>query len=318
MLSPLVLHPILRMFLWIPMTVTQKSKPAFSLPADGDGLLGAGRASVRGDVTSSKSSASLSNIAFPDVSVDSLDDALALSLFPTDEHAALHALPTGSFVDGIATSLQRNYTCYPNLDRVGQCSRSLLRGTEAPEEVDEELVPQIDHVACVTSLPTWSHLPDLSFSLHVAVVHEVSQVVFDIHQLERASSSTTASAHCAHMDDGAMVSTTDRRDLLWNYTSRLPYPTCLSTADHTLHRPTGFGYLRVPSSDPQAATMVPTFHTPSMAVTIISPGNLCQVLAAEQYQLSAHANAKQVFPAFSFLFPLFVLLWRLSCRPVGA
>ena len=78
-----------------------------------------------------------------------------------------------------------------------------------------------------------------------------------------------------HVDGGALATTTDRRDYIWCYkqyssTERQKLPR-LKVADGTLHVPMASGYLKIPTGDKSGGTFVPTYYTPQIPATIISP-----------------------------------------------
>jgi len=216
----------------------------------------------------------------------------------------MHQLQVGPFYHGIGTTRMLDPECYPNPAHLGQYSSDNLQATYPSQSNDfddepgdstvpADTTPAVSTVACLTTLPTWS-LRDTSISpFATPVVQPVSCVVLAIHQLERATTGDPG-PHCAHMDDGAMMSTTDQRHLLWHFSKRIPFPTKLVTADRTPHSPTGFGYLCLRSTAAEGVTMVPTLYTPSMAVTIVSPGNICHVVGGERYQLDASLDGQEV------------------------
>jgi len=75
----------------------------------------------------------------------------------------------------------------------------------------------------------------------------------------------------AHMDGGAMASTTDRLDFLWHLVwfekdRRTP---ALRVADDHDHFPTAVGYLRIPTDDPLGFKMTQCYYTPTLPATIL-------------------------------------------------
>ncbi len=90
-----------------------------------------------------------------------------------------------------------------------------------------------------------------------------------------------------HVDGGALASTTDRKEYLWSYRkfdeaarSRCPR---LRVADDTVHIPSGIGYSCIPRLD-GCRVFVPTYFTPKIPATIISPHALGKALDCRGYQ----------------------------------
>ena len=79
---------------------------------------------------------------------------------------------------------------------------------------------------------------------------------------------------CGHMDGGAQASTTDRLDYLFHYRSLPAKSATLKVADNTPHYPIGLGYLCVAAYTVSGYIMVPTFYTPTLPATIVSPSDL--------------------------------------------
>ena len=78
----------------------------------------------------------------------------------------------------------------------------------------------------------------------------------------------------AHMDEGAMASTTDRLDLLWHLRwlpTNQQHLTTLKVADNRSNHPTAVGFLQIPTTDSTGHRMVKCYYTPSLPATIISP-----------------------------------------------
>ena len=125
------------------------------------------------------------------------------------------------------------------------------------------------------------HLPILLRELQVSAVEfykglAVSEV-----------SLSTALPPKAHVDGGALASTTNRLDYLWSYyeytsddLSMVPH---LRVADDTLHQPSGYGFLKVPMSNPEGVVLVKTFYTPAIPATILSPDALGRHLDCRGY-----------------------------------
>jgi hypothetical protein len=77
----------------------------------------------------------------------------------------------------------------------------------------------------------------------------------------------------AHMDGGAMTSTTDWLDLLWHL-EWIPTGSCIATlqvADNTADYPTAIVFLRVPTDDAIGYRMCRCYFTPTLPATILSP-----------------------------------------------
>ena len=91
-----------------------------------------------------------------------------------------------------------------------------------------------------------------------------------------------------HVDGGALATTTDRKDYLWHYHSytaaeRAKSPR-LKVADDTIHRPEGYGYIKVPCDSKPGYLFVLTYHTPAIPATIVSPDDMCRALQCKGYQ----------------------------------
>jgi len=76
------------------------------------------------------------------------------------------------------------------------------------------------------------------------------------------------------MDGGAQASMTDRLDYLFYYCSLPTKSATLKVADNTPHYPIGSGYLHVAAHTAAGYIMVPTFYTPTLPATIVSPSDL--------------------------------------------
>jgi len=79
---------------------------------------------------------------------------------------------------------------------------------------------------------------------------------------------------CRHMDGGVQASTTDHLEYLFHYQSLRDTSATLKVADNTPHYPVGLGFLCVTADTDIGYVMVPTFYTPTLLATIISPSNL--------------------------------------------
>jgi len=86
-----------------------------------------------------------------------------------------------------------------------------------------------------------------------------------------------------HMDGGAQASTTDRLDYLFHYRSFSSSSTTLKVADNTPHYPVGMGFLRLPAHTTLGYVMVPTFYTPTLPATILSPSELGDKLRCQLF-----------------------------------
>ena len=96
----------------------------------------------------------------------------------------------------------------------------------------------------------------------------------------------------AHLDGGAMVSTTDRASALWNLRELSPEarPT-LRVADDHKHRPTHQGYLKVQVDNAKGYEFVHCYFTPSLPATIISPDAASRQFNCRGYQsVSVRSN----------------------------
>ena len=92
---------------------------------------------------------------------------------------------------------------------------------------------------------------------------------------------------CAHVDGGALATTTNRLDYLWAYHKfteleqrKIPR---LKVADDTLHTPTGEGYLKVPCDTSPGFRFIKSYFTPQIPATIMSPNAFGQSLDCKGY-----------------------------------
>jgi hypothetical protein len=86
---------------------------------------------------------------------------------------------------------------------------------------------------------------------------------------------------CAHLDGGAMTSTTDLLKSLWHVTNVVRGSVVLAVADNRKHYPTKQGYLRVPTLS--GDTLVPCYYTSTLPATIISPDAAGRALHCQGY-----------------------------------
>ena len=97
----------------------------------------------------------------------------------------------------------------------------------------------------------------LQQSLHALDVH-----LCETRQSRRsyyASQASSRDKSRAHIDGGAMASTTDQKALLAYFRPITNPQTVLKVADDRPHHPTGEGYLKVPSSNAEGYVLVRTF-----------------------------------------------------------
>lgn len=85
-----------------------------------------------------------------------------------------------------------------------------------------------------------------------------------------------------HIDNGAMVSTTNDKTLLWHIRKVLR-PPALKVADSYQHFPTHEGYLRLPTESVDGYHMVRCYFTPTLDATIISPDAFGRDLGCRGY-----------------------------------
>jgi hypothetical protein len=109
-------------------------------------------------------------------------------------------------------------------------------------------------------------------------------LVYQQLRAEEASLGPSAPAR-AHMDGGAMASTTDRLDYLWHVTSFDPShrTPVLRVADDRDHTPIAVGYLRIPTQDSVGFRMTQCYYTPSIPATIVSPDAMGKQFACTGY-----------------------------------
>jgi hypothetical protein len=113
----------------------------------------------------------------------------------------------------------------------------------------------------------------------------VSSLTVEEERLLRLLQASSKGMVLAHMDDGAVVCTTDRLDLLHDYVpftekdlATLP---SLRVADGNRHKPRGKGYVKMPASREGTYVKAFSYYTPAIPVTIVSPTQI-----AEQHRLS--------------------------------
>ncbi len=131
----------------------------------------------------------------------------------------------------------------------------------------------------------------------LAALHQLNHdlIELDILMVEHYDQLRISSVHLSrvlpprgHIDGGALASTTDRKDYLWSYRefdtaarSRAPR---LRVADDTVHVPTGIGYSCIPTHHSGRHVFVPTYFTPEIPATILSPYALGKALDCNGYQ----------------------------------
>jgi hypothetical protein len=86
---------------------------------------------------------------------------------------------------------------------------------------------------------------------------------------------------CAHLDGGAMTSTTDLLRALWHVRDIPRGSIVLAVADNRKHYPTKQGFLCVPTLD--GSTLLPCYYTPTLPATIISPDAAGRALHCQGY-----------------------------------
>ena len=92
----------------------------------------------------------------------------------------------------------------------------------------------------------------------------------------------------AHVDGGALATTCNRLNYIWCYheltREERKKVSRLRVADDTIHVPTGVGFLKVPCRTEPGYLFVPTFFTPEIPATILSPHAVCKTLACTGYE----------------------------------
>jgi len=86
-----------------------------------------------------------------------------------------------------------------------------------------------------------------------------------------------------HMDRGAQARTTDCLDYLYHYQPLLSSSTTLKVTDNTPHYPVGMGFLCIPAQHTPGYIMVPSFNTPTLPATILSPSELGNRLGCQSF-----------------------------------
>jgi len=97
---------------------------------------------------------------------------------------------------------------------------------------------------------------------------------------------------CGHMDGGAQASTTNHLEYLFHYHLLGKNSTTLKVADDTPHYPVGLGFLRITADTDLRYVMVPTFYTPTLPATIISPSNLGSKMSCASFTTFASLTDK--------------------------
>ena len=91
----------------------------------------------------------------------------------------------------------------------------------------------------------------------------------------------------AHVDGGALATTTDAREYLWSYhrysKDERQHVSRLRVADDTVHIPSGRGYLKVPCRETPGFLFIECYYTPEIPATILSPNALAKSLECSKY-----------------------------------
>ena len=159
-----------------------------------------------------------------------------------------------------------------------------------PAELSTTSVPPLDHV-----IPEYRG--DLDMPAAIRALYGIGDLVrtlqisaIDVYKELRV---TQVELHPdlpprAHVDGGAMAGTTDRLDMLWHYHEFTPEERAkaprLKVADDHVHRPTGFGYLKLPCEGTRNFIMAREFYTPEIPATIVSPDAAGEELGCKGYQ----------------------------------
>ena len=93
----------------------------------------------------------------------------------------------------------------------------------------------------------------------------------------------------AHLDGGSMATTTDNPEIVWHQQPISKAP-LLKVADKKAHRPTHRGYLCLPTET--GTRLVPTYLTPTLPATIVSPSAACGALDCEGYVATSNFNGR--------------------------
>jgi len=99
-------------------------------------------------------------------------------------------------------------------------------------------------------------------------------------------------ALCGHMDGGAQASTTNCLEYLFHYQLLGESSTTLKVADDTPHYLVDLGFLRVTADMDLGYVMVPTFYTPTLLATIISPSDLGSKMGCASFTTFASLTDK--------------------------
>jgi len=119
-------------------------------------------------------------------------------------------------------------------------------------------------------------------ALHALDLH-LSETKISHSEFYSAQQSVQGTSLRGHMDGGAQASTTDCLDYLFHYRSLPAKSATLKVADNTPHYPIGSGYLRVAAYTVSGYIMVPTFYTPTLPATIVSPSDLGSKLGCSSF-----------------------------------
>ena len=162
-------------------------------------------------------------------------------------------------------------------------------------------IPNVDSL--VPSRTKSTTIPDTVQALYQRDVdlhthNQTPQDYYSALQIQQISADSKSDIR-AHVDGGAMTSTTHNRSILWNCAlfqgeaaSSSPR---LKVADATIHRPIGEGYLKIPGEIDGTYCWVKCYHTPGIPATIVSPDAIAKATDCTGYTAISDFSGEQSF-----------------------
>lgn len=215
----------------------------------------------------------LDEIDFGTTTLDHLDEQFShygcVDPHPTPLQAEDDDNYIAALYSDIAIPSEAQSTCY-DVDELQFTSSDILNSDTVL------LAAAVEHCPPATRAlhALGSQIRDMKLS-HSARYHELRQIDTVI------GSKTDV---VAHIDAGAMTSTTDLLKLLWHVTDISIGSIVLAVADGHKHYPTKLGYLRVSThTGNDGSTLIPCYYTPTLPATIISPDAAGRSLHCQGY-----------------------------------
>ena len=153
----------------------------------------------------------------------------------------------------------------------------------------------------MTILPLDTILPLATVPKAVALhpLHCLYLTVCMIDTYHKLHCSTSLPPHqCAHIDSGSMAASTHQLDLLYYYheytTPESKTVPLLCVADAESYHPHGISLLRVPTTS-KNFVFVPTYYTPDIPATILSPDAAAQAYGCTSYLTCSEFTGKNCY-----------------------